>query len=99
LTDCERASLATIVVCPNCGHHFNRPFITEKRSGFGFSFGALGAIKCPQCGYKAGWEAFKKEKDVPPDYGVDHSKPKAPSPGTPEQEKEKTLDETKFESS
>jgi len=88
--------MATIVVCPNCGHHFQRPLLTEKRSGVGFSLGPLGAIKCPSCGHKAGWEAFKKEKDVPPDFGVDLSKPKAP-PSSPEDEKEKALDETKYE--
>jgi hypothetical protein len=53
-------------------------------------------IKCPSCGYRGGWGAFKKEQDVPSDVGVDHSKPKAP-PSSPEDEKEKSLDETKYE--
>jgi len=84
------------VVCPNCGNHFDRPIITVKRSGLGFTIGPLGAIKCPNCGYKAGWGAFKREKDVPS--GVEYpAAKKMPSQSTPEEEKEKSLEDTKFE--
>jgi hypothetical protein len=88
--------LTTIVVCPQCGNHFDRPYMTEKRSGLGLTIGPLGAIKCPGCGFKAGWGTFKKEKDVPPGFGVGPSKPKTP-PSNPEDEKDKNLDETKYE--
>jgi hypothetical protein len=90
-------AVATIIVCPNCGYHFDRPFLTEKRSGLGFTFGPLGAIKCSKCGYKAGWGAFKREKDVPA--GTATTNKSESSPPSPEQEKEKTLDETKYEQS
>jgi len=88
--------LATIVVCPNCGHGFQRPFVTEKRFGLGFSIGPLGAIKCPSCGYKAGWGAFKKEKDLPAASVENSSKPKSPPP-TPAENREKSLEDTKYD--
>lgn len=88
------------IVCPNCGFHFDRPFLTEKRSGIGFTFGPLGAIKCPQCDYKAGWGAFKKEKDVPADFFAGENSPKTKTASaSPAEEKEKSLDETKYEPS
>ncbi len=89
--------MATIVVCPNCGHHFDRPFMTEKKSGLGLTFGPLGDIKCPSCGFKVGWSAFKKEKDVPASSGSDDFSKKSPPPGSPAEEKEKSLDDTKYE--
>lgn len=89
--------MATIVVCPNCGARFERPFITEKRSGMGITFGPLGAIKCPQCGYKAGWGAFKKEQDIPPGSLPTKKTPAASVQSTPEEERKKSLDETKYE--
>jgi len=70
--------------------------MTEKRSGLGVTFGPLGAIKCPSCDYKAGWGSFKKEKDAPAS-GVDY--PAQSAPVNPEDEKEKSLDDTKYESS
>jgi len=88
--------VATIVVCPNCGARFERPFITEKRSGLGFAFGPLGVIKCPQCGYKAGWSAFKKEQDLPAGT-IPAKKVTSTTPLNPEEEKEKSIDETKYE--
>ena len=92
--------MATIVVCPNCGFHFNRPFMTEKRSGLGFTFGPLGAIKCPHCGYKAGWGAFKNEKDVPQasanQFPAGEKETTAQSQA--EEDPSKKLDETKYES-
>jgi len=88
------------VVCPNCGYHFDRPFVTEKRSGLGFTFGPLGVIKCPSCGHKAGWGTYKKEKDVP-ESSTERSSSKLESspPKSPAEDKEKSLDETKYEPS
>jgi uncharacterized Zn finger protein (UPF0148 family) len=86
------------VVCPNCGHHFDRPFLTEKRSGLGFTFGPLGDIKCPSCGFKGHWRVFKKEKDVPSSSSTEGSKSKSfPPSGSSAEEKEKSLDDTKYE--
>jgi len=92
--------VATIVVCPNCGNHFPRPFFTERRFGVGFSIGPMGAIKCPSCGYKAGWGVFKKEKDAPPSSGdFSSGKPSMPPPSNQVEEKEKSLEETKYDQS
>jgi DNA-directed RNA polymerase subunit RPC12/RpoP len=88
--------MATVVVCPSCGHQFDRPFFTEKRSGLGFTFGALGDIKCPACGFKGHWGQFKKFSDLPPGSEILQKK-KTPPPPSPEEEKEKTLDDTKYE--
>ncbi len=71
--------------------------MTEKRSGLGLTFGPLGAIKCPSCGYKAGWGAFKKEKDLPSS-SMDGSSNAKSVTASPEEEKEKSLDDTKYES-
>jgi DNA-directed RNA polymerase subunit RPC12/RpoP len=88
----------TIVVCPNCGHHFTRPFITEKRSGLGITFGPLGEIKCPQCGFKAGWGKFKNEKDVPPGTPVNQQEgAHFPDSNKEKRDEAKSLDETKYE--
>lgn len=91
--------MATIVVCPNCGHHFDRPFMTEKKFGFGVTFGPLGDIKCPSCGHKAAWGAFKKEKDASPFVGEEGSSSGKTPPPNPAEEKEKSLDETKYDQS
>ncbi len=60
----------TTIICPNCGHHFNRPLATERKLGWGLSalllalykslHAKLGSIKCPACGRKARGEASKK---------------------------------------
>jgi len=74
--------------------------MTEKRSGLGLTFGPLGAINCPSCGYKAGWGAFKKEKDVPPSSAnVGPKKPTNPAPQNPTEQKEKSLEDTKYDQS
>ena len=93
-----------IIVCPNCGYHFKRPFLTEKRSGLGFSFGPLGHIKCPSCGFRGDWGKFKNEKDLPPNFvpasgktSVTSATPKSAKEEEDDEQQEKTLDETIYE--
>jgi len=72
--------------------------MTEKRSGSGFTIGPLGAIKCPSCGYKTGWGAFKKEKDLLSS-SSNSSLGKSTPPPLPSSEEEKSLDETEYDQS
>jgi hypothetical protein len=59
--------VATVVVCPNCGYRFNRPFVSERQFGVGFSFAPLGMglLTCPSCKTKAQVFKFKKTEEPP----------------------------------
>jgi len=95
-----------MIVCPSCGSHFGRPFFTERKLGYGVTFGPLGDIKCPSCGFKASWGKFKKVGDLPKgDLGQESNSgsPTPPSPPTVNQTGQtrddlaKQLDETKYD--
>ncbi len=48
-----------LIECPECGHQFQRPVLSQKRSGVGFTIGALGNYTCPKCSYTGATSGFK----------------------------------------
>ena len=91
--------MPTVVVCPSCGHRFDRPFWGERRFGAGYTITALGlgVLTCPKCKYQAGTRSFKKVTGPPsPQLAGERSFPKGEAEADAGSEKGDSLDDSKY---
>jgi len=93
--------MPTVVVCPSCGHRFNRQFWGESRFGAGYTITALGfgVLTCPKCKYQTETRSFKKVAGPPspqPAGEQGSTKGEPETVGDAGSEKGESLDDSKY---